>query len=96
MMYGNFPLASAGDSPGHGVFLFFLRQMPFNNAIPACNIHTPFKKNWVKVPSFQQHLPALFNGHAIQAVKISIVYIHVDCLVVLIFHTEGKYILSFL
>lgn len=69
--------------------------MPFNNGIPGCSIHVPFKNNCVKVSSFQQHLPALFNGQAIQTVKISTVYIHVDCLAALIFHMEGKYILSF-
>jgi len=65
--------------------------MPFNNGIPACSIHMPFKNNWVKVSSFQPHLPALFNGRAIQAVKISIVHIHVDCLAVLIVRMEGNY-----
>lgn len=98
MMYDDFPLADTGHSPGHGIFLFvsfffFSRQqMPFTNGIPACSIHMPFKNNWAKVSSFQQHLP-VFNGHTIQAVKISIVSIRLDCLVSSIFHMEKKYIL---
>lgn len=46
--------------------------MPFPNGIPARSIHMSFKNNWAKVSSLQQHLP-VFNGHIIQAVKISIV-----------------------
>lgn len=96
MMYCDFPLASAGDSPRRGVFLFFFFYSKCHLKMASLPAAFTRHSKIIGFRSPQRHLPALFNGRAIQALKISIEYIHVDCLALLIFYTEGMYILRFL